>query len=63
VTITEALQQEKGHVTRTALRLRVSRPFLWYYLRKLSMNDVPASIRRTVREKFTLPPLDKVTAP
>jgi transcriptional regulator with PAS, ATPase and Fis domain len=58
--IRHALEAEKGNVTRASHRLRVSRPFLWYYMRKLMMSAEPAAIRARVRKRFVLPPFDDV---
>ncbi len=60
-TIEAALRAESGHVTNAARRLSVSRPFLWYYLRKLGMNRVPQQIRDERIARFRLPPIEEVT--
>lgn len=54
------LYRTAGQVTRAAQSIGVSRPFFWYYLRKLQMNDVPRLIRLESKQRFRLRPLSKL---
>lgn len=52
------LERTAGHVTKAAALAGVSRPYFWWWLRRLNMNTVPTEIRRAARARFTLPPID-----
>lgn len=52
--ITMMLEKYVGNVSETARALEVSRPFLWYCMRKLQMNKVPAQIRDRWRARFRI---------
>ena len=53
----KTLYETGGCVDRAAVTLGASRPFLWYYLRKLGMNQIPKLIRDEMRLRYRLPPL------
>jgi len=55
--LTRSLRAQHGNVTKTASALDASRPFLWYWLRKLGMNEVPDQIRKETASRFRLPPV------
>ena len=56
------LMEHVGRVSRACVAAMCSRPFFWYLLRKLKMNQVPEEMRIRARMKLRLPPLPKESA-
>lgn len=54
VEIERALVMFGGNVTKSAMWLTVSRPFLWYCMRKLTMNKRPAEHREAWKRRFRI---------
>lgn len=51
-----------GNVTKTAAYLQVSRPFLWFCLRRLKMDKVPEEQRKRWAERFKITASEKTEA-
>lgn len=60
--IRKTLAECAGGVEDTARRLGISKPLLWYNLRKYGLDEVPANIREKTKNRFRLPPLHKNSA-
>lgn len=57
-----ALRRAGGCVKDAAKAMGMSKPGVWFYLRELKMNHVPAEIRDQLRYRKRLPPLSEFHA-
>ena len=58
----KTLLETAGVVVAAARLLGISKPLLWYNLRKYGLDDVPANIREQMKKRYRLPPLPKMSA-